>query len=200
LGGQVLRASLTPWQKIEAVLHLGGYLIHPLMIVLLLSTVPLMLAGRLNNLPLAGLGLAAFGHPLMTVLGQLALYPDWKRRLLYFPVLMLLGMGLAVNNTQAAGRAFSGKPLAFQRTPKYHTAQSSVYALPVDRTTWLELALCLYAAIATGLSLTYAPALTPFMTLYALGLGYVAGLSLWQARGAWRRRAPAAQAPGHTVV
>ena len=37
LGGQVLRSPLTPWQKIQAMIHLGGYFIHPLLIVLLAS-------------------------------------------------------------------------------------------------------------------------------------------------------------------
>jgi hypothetical protein len=39
-----------------------------------------------------------------------------------------------------------------------------------------------YAAITAIISFWYAPAVTPFMTLYAVGFAYIAGVSLWEAR------------------
>ena len=192
LGGRVLRSPLSLWQKAQALLHLGGYFLHPLMILLLLLTLPLTLSGRINGLSLSGLGLAMLGSPLQAIIAQRRLYPDWGRRLIYFPVLMLLGVGIAVSNTEAVLKGFSSHVPAFQRTPKFHIEgrtqawASSSYALPVNHTTWLELSLSLYAGVTAILALSRAPALVPFMTLYALGFAYVALVSLWQSYTARR--------------
>jgi cellulose synthase/poly-beta-1,6-N-acetylglucosamine synthase-like glycosyltransferase len=65
LGSQVLTSpSLSVAQKAEAMVHLGGYLLHPFMVLLLLSTLPLLLMGGISGLPLAGLGLAMLGSPV----------------------------------------------------------------------------------------------------------------------------------------
>jgi cellulose synthase/poly-beta-1,6-N-acetylglucosamine synthase-like glycosyltransferase len=191
LGPAVLRSHLTAWQKVQAVLHLGGYFVHPLMLVLLLTGVPLMLAGRLNSLPLAPLGLAMFGPPVMAVLAQRRLYHDWAHRLVYFPLLMMVGAGIAVSNTWAVLRAFTCREADFRRTPKFDIQtrgdgwSGSRYALPIDVTTWIEAGLALYSGAATALAATRAPELAPFLGVYALGFTYVAGLGFWQA---WRLR------------
>jgi len=189
LGGVVLCAPLTVWQKIEAMFHLSGYVIHPLMLLVLFLVGPLMLSGRLSDLPLAGLGLAMLGMPVEILLSQRRLYSDWLRRMAAFPILMLIGIGIAASNTRAVLRAFSAHPQAFERTPKFHLQEgnpdygrNSSYALPIDSTTWVELALAAYATIMALLALRYAPSLVPFMMLYALGFAYVAGVSLQQAR------------------
>lgn len=184
----LLTARLSLWQKLEGFLHLGGYFVHPLMLVLLLTSVPLMLAGRLNNLPLAPLGVAAFGPPLMSLITQTTLYRDWPRRLAYFPAFLLMGAGITLSNSLAVGRALVGRPEGFRRTPKFRLGDGrdrwtgSAYALPIERTTFGELALAVYAALAGWLALTHGPALLPLYALYALGFGYVGGLGLWQAR------------------
>ncbi len=194
LGGVLLRSELNVWQKVQGLLHLGGYFLHPLLLLLLLLTLPLLLTGHLHHLPLAGLGVAMLGSPLQAVLAQRRLYPDWKRRLLYFPVFMLMGIGIAISNAAAVARAFSAAPLSFQRTPKFHVHgpstvwASSAYTLPLDMTTVLELAAAAYAGVLAVLAISRLPALAPFMVLYSLGFGYVAGLSLWQARAAHRAR------------
>lgn len=184
LGSSVLTSELTPWQKYQAMVHLGGYFIHPLMILLLLTTLPLMLTGNLDNLPLAGVGLSMFGPPLQAIVAQRELYPDWKHRLLYYPVLMLLGVGIAVNNLEAVVRGLSSRDLTFKRTPKFQVQDQSwavsAYTLPIDHSTWIELLLAIYSAVTAVLAVQRAPALVPFMTLYALGFAYVAGIGLWQ--------------------
>jgi cellulose synthase/poly-beta-1,6-N-acetylglucosamine synthase-like glycosyltransferase len=191
LGGQVLTSpSLSLAQKAEAMVHLGGYLLHPFMVLLLLTTLPLLLMGGISGLPLAGLGLAMLGSPVQAALSQTRLYDDWKRRLLVFPVFMVLGVGIAVSNSLAVWRALVGGQQAFQRTPKFQVGGQteswlgSNYTLPVDGTTWAELLLAVYAAVSGVLAVTRLPALAPFMLLYAVGFGYVAGLSLYQAQTA----------------
>ena len=119
--------------------------------------------------------------------------------LAYFPFFLLMGAGIALSNTLAVGRALARKPEAFRRTPKFHLQSgrdrwtSSAYALPIERTTWGELALAAYATLAGVLALRFGPELVPLYALYALGFGYVGALGVGQAsrvRSA-RRSAPA---------
>jgi cellulose synthase/poly-beta-1,6-N-acetylglucosamine synthase-like glycosyltransferase len=194
-GLSLLRARLSFWQKLEALYHLGGYFVHPLMILLVLTTLPMMVSGHLGRLPLTALSFAVFGPPLEIVLAQMVLHRDWPRRLVAFPVLMLLGIGIAVSNTRAIFQAFSGRPQVFERTPKLQILRQGRgqtgrdYVLPVDHTLWFELGLAVYAGVTGWLSFDYAPTVAPFMLLYALGFMYVAVSSLWQARSTHMRRA-----------
>ena len=186
---------LTLVQRVAALVHLSSYLAHPLMLILLLCSLPLFLYPRAAHLPMAMayLGLASLGPPLVYALAQHALYPDWLRRLLYFPVLALLGTGIALNNTRAVIEAFSGRSGPFARTPKFHLEgkggrwADSAYRLPVGWTTLGEALLALYAllsvAVAWRTGNLYA---IPFMALYAGGFGLTACLGVWQARGRWR--------------
>lgn len=195
LGPQVLSSRLNIGQKFEATLHLGGYLIHPAMVLLLLTALPLMLDGQFNNLPLASLSLAMFGPPLANLIAQRRVSPNWAYRMAFLPILMLIGVGIAASNTLAVVRGFSSHTQTFHRTPKFHVRThgqgwaGSIYQIPLDATMGFELFLAAYAGLTSVLAMDYAPSLVPFMTLYALGFAYVAGLSLWQARAVQRVRA-----------
>jgi len=88
--------------KLAATLHLTGYSVHPAMLLLLLLSLPLMLAGwpvpaGMPPIWLSTLGMSA---PLLYAVAQYDGYPHtWKRRLLWLPLLMALGLGMALNNT-----------------------------------------------------------------------------------------------------
>lgn len=183
LGGKVWKSDLSLWQKYQAMLHLGGYFIHPLMMLVLLLSLPLMLTSGLSGLPLAGLTIAMVGPPAQAILAQRRLYSDWKSRLLYFPVFMLMGVGIAVNNTLAVARGFRDKPQRFLRTPKFSLDSGwshSQYALTMDVSVWIEAVFALYALLTAIFSIWLAPTLTPFMLLYTGGFTYVAVMSMQQ--------------------
>jgi hypothetical protein len=193
LGPRLLRARLPWWLRLQGLFSISGYLPHPLIIVTLLLTLPVVLLG--GQLPPAWgvLGLAGLGPMAMSVAGQLALRRDWPRRLIHLPALILIGLGLAVANTQAAWRAFFGGPAEFQRTPKTFGARAARgYAIPLDWTTWAEAGLAGYALLTGLLALERVPALAPMAFIYALGFGYTAALGFWQSRPAlgWGARRP----------
>lgn len=181
---------LTLLQRAAALVHLSSYLAHPLMLVLLLCSLPLFLSPRDAHLPmaLAYLGFSSLGPPLVYAIAQHALYPDWRRRLLSFPVLALLGTGIALNNTRAVIEALRGQDGAFARTPKFHLEGSrgewanSSYRLPIGWTAVGELLLTFYAtatiAAAWRAGNLYA---IPFLLLYVGGFGLTALLGIWQA-------------------
>lgn len=177
-------------QKVAALVHLSSYLAHPLMLILLLCSLPLFLNPRDTHLPMAMayMGFASLGPPMVYALSQRALYPDWRRRLLVFPVLALLGTGIALNNTRAVLEALRGRGGPFSRTPKFRLEGDrghwvdSTYRLPLDWTTLGEALLAFYA-LATLVAAWRAHNLyaIPFLLLYFGGFGLTAALSIWQA-------------------
>jgi cellulose synthase/poly-beta-1,6-N-acetylglucosamine synthase-like glycosyltransferase len=189
LAGALLRARVPALKRLEGFLHLSAYVVHPAMILLVLSSLPVVLTGEINQLPLGMVGLAGLGAPLMFLVAQWAAYPgDWRRRFAYFIYIVFLGSGLALNNTWAIFEALIGRDTAFRRTPKFrvegrrHAGQSQVYGLTADWTTWGELALGLYAAAAAWAAFQRAPALAPFLCIYAISFTYTA-LTTWRQAG-----------------
>jgi cellulose synthase/poly-beta-1,6-N-acetylglucosamine synthase-like glycosyltransferase len=185
LGRQVLSSKRPLFQKIEGLLHLAGYLPHPLMIISILLSLPVVLLHGQAPIDWSVLGLAALAPPLAMLWGQFRLHNKRKMSWLYYPALLLIGVGLAVTDTRAIWNAFFGRDNTFIRTPKFGQAnqRGSSYILPVDGSTWVELALALYG-LATGLlALQRAPALIPFVLIYSAGFGYTALAGFWQSRG-----------------
>jgi cellulose synthase/poly-beta-1,6-N-acetylglucosamine synthase-like glycosyltransferase len=181
----LVRAPRPFFVRLQGLLHLSNYLIHPLLLILLLLTLPLLVWPDVMRLPLLYLGLGSMGPPLLFALSQWEIYPDWRRRLTYLPLLVLLGTGIALNNTLAIGEALAKRPNRFQRTPKFglerHTDRwaESPYALPLNWMTLGEVLLSLYSLITVMVALAkgnyYA---VPFLLLYLGGFGYVAALGL----------------------
>ena len=118
----------------------------------------------------------------------------WPVRLGWVAILMMLGMGLSVNNSRAGLEALLGYQSEFQRTPKFAVVdrlaswQTSNYVVSGGWLVWVELFLGLYA---TGLTVYAAMSgwlwLIPWLALYAGGYGMTTGVALGQALQ--RRRA-----------
>jgi cellulose synthase/poly-beta-1,6-N-acetylglucosamine synthase-like glycosyltransferase len=162
-------------QKLMGTAHLCQYMAHPFMLLLLLLTPPLLYIDVLDQIALAPLGLASLGAPIVYLVSQHYLYPDWPRRLMIFPILLGLGTGLALNNTLAVLSALRGGPNVFQRTPKFrgHDWQKSRYALRGDWTILGEAFLAFYSFGGGLLALRNAPSLAPFAFIYAYAFGMV---------------------------
>lgn len=188
LGGRLLAARLSIWHKVQALLHMGGYLVHPLMLAMILLGLPVILTQNVGALPLGALGVAGFAPPMLFALSQWAIYPDWKHRFAYFPFLVLLSAGVALSNSWAVFEAVTGRhPHTFLRTPKFRAEghqsgliQYTGYKLPVDWTTWGELIIGLYCLVEALVSASRVPGLTIFLVVYAIGYIYTASLGLWQ--------------------
>ncbi|MBL8161816.1 MAG: glycosyltransferase, partial [Anaerolineae bacterium] len=161
------RSRLSITQRLMATLHLCQYLPHPMMILLLLLTPPLLLTAELQQVPLGILGVVGLGPPLVYVVSQQALYHDWKRRMLGFPVLLALGTGIAWNNTVAVISALLGRKTEFRRTPKFARGWiNSGYALHHDPGIGVELLLALYALGGVVIALKTSPTIAPYLAVY----------------------------------
>ncbi len=129
---RILRSDQPPKVKVEAFFHLSANLNYPLMCVLSVLMAPSMII-RYNmgwyemlliDIPLFFAATASVGNFYMVC--QRELYPrTWTERLRYLPLLMSIGIGLAVNNTKAVLEALFDKPSDFMRTPKYGIERKS---------------------------------------------------------------------------
>lgn len=179
-----------PWPvRLEGLLHLSVWIAHPMSLVLLVLTLPMLLGQIPMTFNLTIFWLVALGPMFAYAVSQRYLYPDWQRRMLYMPVLALLGTGLALSNTLAIGRGLLTRDRAFRRTPKFHVERrgdrwaSNRYALPFDWVTVGELLLAVYALVTVAAALAVGNYFAvPFLLLYVGGYGYI---GLYGLRDAW---------------
>ena len=154
-GGEIVRDSNhTIAGRTYAILSMSAYSTHLLLLVLLALQLPMLLLNVKLSPFMLLFTVIGIGQPLLFIAAQMDIYPDWGRRLLYFPVLLLVAIGTAPSNTRAMLQAlFSGKHHPFVRTPKGSSIEDGTkqwhrpYRLPRDGTLWLEVILALYAAV-----------------------------------------------------
>ena len=112
----------------------------------------------------------------------------WKRTFFFLPVLMALGIGVALRNARAVLEALGGVPSAFERTPKYRIETrrqpwyTKVYRA-ADRKwlPWVEVGLGGYFIWATLYAFSNGNyATVPFLCLFLWGYSYTGVLSLVQ--------------------
>ncbi|MEI6428015.1 MAG: glycosyltransferase [Pseudanabaena sp. ELA607] len=200
--GKVWFSPLPVMHKWQATVHLTGHIVHPLLMILVLMSVPLLAAANppssaptttntfnlLEFLWGAMMLPATFGPPFLYSMAQKSLHPQtWHRRLGRVFMLALLGTGISWSNTRAVMAGFLNTGANFRRTPKFDIKYKSdrwenkAYAIPLDGTALVELGLCAYSFIAVFLAASKGLYLTlPFMLLYAVSYGYVGSLTLWQ--------------------
>jgi cellulose synthase/poly-beta-1,6-N-acetylglucosamine synthase-like glycosyltransferase len=188
---KVIKRTDLPWHvRLIALLHLTGYIVHPLMLSILLLTLPvgLLEPGAFKVLPISIL--ACFGPPVLYLTANASLNTPWQERLKLIPLLVVVGFGISLSTSIAVLEGMTGKKVgAWIRTPKLNLSDSNgqdkeidqSYVDPINPLVWAEIALALYAFI-TILALTPSVGwgIAPWMVLYMLGFFYIAGLNIIQ--------------------
>ena len=181
------RAPNPVLKKIEGTIHLTHYAVHPLMLFNLIISLPLIAIRS----PLLWI-LPIF---LFSAIGPLLMY--WVAmgeegqtifaRINNLAMLLLMGMGLSLNNSLAVIEALLGKESAFLRTPKFNihgkniTGKINEYVLPRDPYAWIEILLALYTTGLLIYVLTQGVwSLVFWLILYASGYAYIASLNFSQ--------------------
>jgi cellulose synthase/poly-beta-1,6-N-acetylglucosamine synthase-like glycosyltransferase len=199
--------------KLEMFFRLTGNISYPLMIVASFMQFPLLLVRYnqgLYQLMMLDVPLMFFSTVSVVLFyGTAVWYIDRKRgvRLLYLPMVMGLGIGLAFSNARAVIEALVGIKSEFVRTPKYRVEKT-------DDETWkqkkykrkrgllpvLELSFAIYFVLAIAYAVKmhmWGP--IAFLLLFCFGYGYMGMMSLLQTAGAkrltsvWRRSGAVAQ-------
>ncbi|MBT8370943.1 MAG: glycosyltransferase family 2 protein [Deltaproteobacteria bacterium] len=189
--GKLFKSDASLLIKIQAFLHLTHYMVHPMMILVVLTSIPMLytqwffdsLAYPIMVFTL--LCLATCGPSSMYLFSQKILYRNWKSRIKFLPFLMCLGTGIAVNNTKAVLEALFNIRSGFVRTPKYGIKkrqdrwQSKHYSIPLNAISILEFVLGLYSLTGLLMFLFFSKYLvSPFLLIYTAGFFYVFFLSV----------------------
>ncbi len=199
--GVLLKLHRRLWQapiprraRIMAFFGLLGYPLQSLSLALLVLQPILILSGAyegLKALPLAPFGVIGMVIPILYVIGQGVLYPDWMRRTFALPALLLFGVGLAVANSRAVLATLQGRKGDWQPTPKFkiegqaHQRQYVALPPPADPNLPYEVAFGLYALVGGVIAAYRAPSLMLYFAVYALGFFVTA---LWGGLDRWRSR------------
>jgi cellulose synthase/poly-beta-1,6-N-acetylglucosamine synthase-like glycosyltransferase len=195
---QVWRSDIPFRVKVHSTFHLTNNIVFPFILLAGLLNVPLMFikqhGGHELYFSLMSVFVLAFiGSFLFYLLSQRRVYPDWRRRLMLFPLFMAGSMGFAVNNSRAVFEGLFKRKSEFIRTPKYHIEGKSdswlekKYApVKIDWIVAVEVLLAVYCFFGVISSLYYLEiAAVPFQLLYFAGFTFVSALSIkhaWHAR------------------
>ena len=192
----ILQADLPLKVKVEAFFHLTANFNYVLMVALSILMFPAMYY-RYNmgwtemlliDVPLFAAATASVVN--FYLVSQREAYPDWRTRVKYLPMVMAIGIGLAVNNTRALIEALFGEPGEFTRTPKYGIERSQddwqhkKYHQVMPIQPLIEIALGVYFtgtvlyALSNGIYGT-----VPFLMLFQVGFLYAGLMSLLQQIG-----------------
>ncbi len=177
------------FKKFEAVLHISGYGVHPLMLALSIMALPMLLLTRhqvpspwfyfVIALPLA---LSILGPSMLYVSAQCAVdrRNGWKS-IIWMPVLMFVGIGLAFSNTRAIVEAIRGHESEFVRTPKRGDKEVKRYGGRFAAVALVEIVLGIYSLYTVQAYLhSNRLGVVPFLMLYAAGYLFMGLLSIWQ--------------------
>ena len=92
--GNLFRSDFPMPVKIQAFLHLTHYMVHPMMILVVLTSLPMLYSQwffdylSLPVMTFTLLSLATFGPSSMYIFSQKIIYKDWKTRIKYLPFLI----------------------------------------------------------------------------------------------------------------
>ena len=121
------------------------------------------------------------------MVSQREAYRDWKSRVKYLPVVMAVGIGLAINNTKAVFEALFGQPGEFARTAKYGIErqqdnwQAKKYHQSMPVQALIEIAFGLYFTATVMYALSHEIYGTlPFLMLFQFGFLYMGLTSVFQ--------------------
>jgi len=190
----LIRRSDVPWEvKKEAFFHLTanvGYLLMiPLTILLPITVVVRVSHGwyEVLLLDIPFFAAATFSVVAFYAASQAEQGRSWWGRVKYVPLVMALGIGLAVNQARAVVEALMGYETGFTRTPKHGVrgAGESVarkrYKAAVTFQPIVELALAAYMTYGVVYLVERQVYYSlPFLVLFQVGFGYVGLASLYE--------------------
>ncbi|RMH19947.1 MAG: glycosyltransferase [Gammaproteobacteria bacterium] len=198
----LLRAKVTPTIKLEAFFHLTSpmvYLYVTLLAVLFYPVIAMNINpfGGLWYGPILGMGLFALGTvsaAVFYITSQHAQRRSIWGTIAQVPLLMAIGIGIAMNNAIACIEALLGHQSPFVRTPKYNVQGLStpdcqertigpIIPIPdlkrsvcmLEIVMGIYMLLCIWMSVHTG----HTAVSLPFLFLFASGYFYVGLSSLW---------------------
>jgi cellulose synthase/poly-beta-1,6-N-acetylglucosamine synthase-like glycosyltransferase len=200
---EVWKSNIPLRIKIHSTFHLTNNIVFPFILLAGLLNVPLVFikqqGGHEAYFAMMSVFVIAFvGSFLFYLISQKSVYPDWRRRIMLFPLFMAGSMGFAVNNSRAVFEGLFKCKSEFIRTPKFaiqgkqDTWVKNKYTARKKKFDWvvaIEIILAVYCLFGVISSLYYLEiAAVPFQLLYFLGFTCVSWLSIRHALNARKLR------------
>jgi len=179
--------------KVEATLHLTGYVVHLLLFALsVIYPLVLILSGQFPSLvSLFGLALifniTALAPTLSFIVAQAQLKRPWWQMIPAIVFISVFGTGMMLNTVRAALEALRKTDRQFQRTPKFGVTSKgqswrrSVYKLKLDPIVFWEIAFGLMNVVTCILAIQVQHWFIAFYTMiFATGLFFNSSYTLYQ--------------------
>jgi cellulose synthase/poly-beta-1,6-N-acetylglucosamine synthase-like glycosyltransferase len=190
---QIWRGSQPLRLKVEASLHLTGYVVHLLLFTLsLIYPMVVVLSGQYPGLlSLFGLeplfAVTAFAPTILFLTAQHQLDRPWYKMIPSVIFITVFGSGMMINTVRAAIDMITDKQRVFQRTPKYGITERGQswrkrrYLLQLDRIVFWEIAFGCMNVVTCVLAISHSHWFTGFYGLtFAAGLFYNAIYTIYQ--------------------
>jgi cellulose synthase/poly-beta-1,6-N-acetylglucosamine synthase-like glycosyltransferase len=181
----LLKKRMPTFRLVQAILHLTHYTVHPLMVIMVLLTMPVLylinitMPTALFAVVFGAMVLATSGPSTMYMVSQYFIGNKVRRKMLLIPAMMLIGTGLAVNNGKAVVEALIRRNTPFHRTPKKGDKRNASYRPIKDFTCIFELILGAYCVVSFYMFFGVRNCIvSPFLVLYASGFLFVGILSI----------------------
>ena len=190
---QVLRSDMSFKLKFQSFIHLYCNLAYPFILLAAILNLPVMLiklSGAYDGVfKFMSVFIFAFISSFLFYLySQKDVYPDWQKRIIYFPVFLAGSMGFSVNNTKAVFEGLLDKKSEFVRTPKYQIMDKkdswkgkNYVNKKLSFTTYIEAFLAVYCFAGVIIAIATAQvAAIPFQLMFCGGFTTVSVLSIRQ--------------------
>ena len=187
---RLLQSPIPLFKKIEAFFHLTHYLVHPMMLTLALLALPVLMLMKFYPGPVVLSGfvfmvvLAMSAPSTLYFTSQKSAYKDWKRRIVFLPFLVMVGVGIAASNSKAVMEALIGHKSGFVRKKKKGDKEIINYRkwLPWGGT--IEIVIGIYCAWSFGYYLFAGKYIVgPFLAIYSFGFLFTGFLTFAHSLG-----------------
>ncbi len=170
--------------KLIGTLHLTNNLVFPFILLTGILNVPLIFIKNSGPFDLIFNFMSVFIFAFISsfffyLYAQKNIYPDWRRRILLFPIFMAGSMGLAINNSKAVIEGLLNRKSEFVRTPKFKSEgkkaafkENNKYSQKVkpNSSAYVELIVAFYCFIGVTASIYFGEiAALPFQLMFFTG-------------------------------
>jgi len=177
--------------KLYSTFHLTNNIVFPFILLAAILNVPLIFVknsgGHEIYFAFMSVFVLAFISSFMFYLySQKDIHPDWRKRIVLFPIFMAGSMGFALNNSRAVFEGLLNRKSEFVRTPKFKlvsekdTWVGKKYSKnKIGFAVYVELVLAFYCLIGVVSSIYFMEiASLPFQLLFFIGFSFVSITSI----------------------
>lgn len=187
----VWRSTVPLRIKLYSTFHLTNNIVFPFILLAAILNVPLIFiknsGGHEIYFAFMSVFVLAFISTFLFYLySQKDVHPDWRKRIVLFPVFMAGSMGFALNNSRAVFEGLLNRKSEFVRTPKFKVVGETdtwigkkYLSKKIDFAVIVELVLAIYCLIGVASSIYFLEiAALPFQLLFFIGFSFVSITSL----------------------